>query len=103
MATSTAGGLRSGRERKAHTLSGGGNGTPGKDLTFGVREDLTFEERSGGSQPTVPVNARYVAPALTAVRNRRRVNLEPNADTLHCEDQRPHGARRPSGPPMMLS
>jgi len=55
--TSTAGGLRSGRERKAHTPSGG-NGAVGKGLTFGVREDLTFEERSGVSEPTVPVSAR---------------------------------------------
>jgi hypothetical protein len=49
--------LRSGRERKAHTPSGG-NGTPGKGLTLGVREDLTFEERSGSSEPTAPVSAR---------------------------------------------
>jgi hypothetical protein len=29
------------------------------------------------------VKARYVTPALTAVRNRRRVNLVPIAETLH--------------------
>lgn len=84
--------MRSGRERKAHTPPAGGNGTPDKGLTLGAREALTFEERSGGSQPTAPVNARYAAPAPAAVRNRRRVNLEPNADTLHPEHERRGGA-----------
>jgi hypothetical protein len=101
--TSTTGGSRSGRERKANTPSGGGNGTPGKGLTFGAREELTFEERSGGSQPTVPVNARYAAPVLTAVRNRRRVNLEPNADALHREREWPREALERSGPLKMPS
>jgi hypothetical protein len=78
------GGLRSGRERKAHTPSGG-SGAPGKGLTFRAREDLNFEERSGGSQPTVGVNAKQAAAALAAVRNLRRVNLELIAGVLHRE------------------
>jgi hypothetical protein len=92
--TSTAGGMRSGRERKAHTPFGGadealGKGQTlgvGKGLPFGVRKGLTFEVRSRRSQPTVFVNARYVTPALTAVRNRRRVNLVPIAETLHYKE-----------------
>jgi hypothetical protein len=83
--TSTAGGLRLGCERKAHTPFGGADESLDKGqtfgmrkgLAFGVREGLTFEVRSSRPQPTVFVNARYVAPALTAVRNRRRVTLVP--------------------------
>jgi hypothetical protein len=52
-------------------------------LTFRAREDLNFEERSGGSQPTVGVNAKQAAAALAAVRNLRRVNLELIAGVLH--------------------
>src|SRR5918997_2942357 len=58
VATSTAGGLRSGRERNAHTPPAGGDATPGKGLILGVPEDLTFEDRSGGSQPTAFVSAK---------------------------------------------
>jgi len=54
-------------------------------LTFRAREDLNFEERSGGSQPTVGVNAKQAAAALAAVRNLRRVNLEFIAGVLHRE------------------
>jgi hypothetical protein len=80
--TSTAGGLRSGRERKAFA---GVDELLDKGLTFGAREglalgsceDLPFEVRSSKSQLTVFVNARYVAPALTTVRNLRRVNFVP--------------------------
>jgi hypothetical protein len=83
--TSTAGGLRSGRERKAF---GGADEPLDKGQTKGLRKglalevciDLTFEVRPSRSQPTVFANARYVAPALTAVRNRRRVNLAPIAE-----------------------
>jgi hypothetical protein len=67
--TSTAGGLRSGRERKADVPFAGAGETLGKVLTFEVRPD--------SSQPTMFVRPRYVAPALTAVRNLRRVNLVP--------------------------
>jgi hypothetical protein len=66
-----AGGLRSGRERKAHTPFAGADEPRGKGLTF--------EVRSRRSQPTTFVSARYVAPALTAVRNLRLVNLVPTA------------------------
>jgi len=41
-------------------------------LPFGV---LALGVGSRRSQPTVFVKARYVRPALIAVRNRRRVNL----------------------------
>ena len=58
---------------------------PAVEVTTVARDELTFEERSGGSQPTVPVNARYAAPVLAALRNRRRVNLEPNAGADHRE------------------
>ncbi len=83
--TSTAGGLRSGRERKDHTPFGGADEALGKGQTFGVRKGLTFgvrkglilELRSSSLQPNVFVNARYAAPALAAVRKRRRVNLVP--------------------------
>jgi hypothetical protein len=68
------GGLRSGRERKAHRPSGGAYETPVKGETTLVR--------SGDSQPSVFANARYVAPAPAAVRKRRRVNLVPIAETL---------------------
>jgi hypothetical protein len=44
---------------------------------------LVFEVRLACSQPTVFANTRYVALPPTAVRNRRRVNLEPIAGTLH--------------------
>src|ERR671916_1873520 len=89
--TSMVGGLRSGRERKGHTRFGGADEALGKGQTFGVgkglplgaRKGLTFEVRSRRSQPTVFVKARYVTPALTAVRNLRRVNLVPIAETLH--------------------
>jgi hypothetical protein len=64
-----AAGLRSGRERKAHTPFGDA------DETFG--KGTTFEVRLSSSQPTVFVNARYVAAALTAVRSLRRENLLP--------------------------
>jgi hypothetical protein len=50
--------LRSGRERKDHTPSSGGAGAPGKGLTPEVREALSFEERWGVSEPTVPESAR---------------------------------------------
>jgi hypothetical protein len=63
--TSIAGGLRSGRERKAHTARA--DETPGKGLTF--------EVYSRSTQPTTFVSARHVAPAPTAVRNLRRVTL----------------------------
>ncbi len=64
--TSTAGGLRSGRERKAHTPSSGEDETPGKGQTFGgckglilgVCKDLGFGVRPSSSQPTVFVKAR---------------------------------------------
>jgi hypothetical protein len=83
--TSTAGGLRSGRERKDHTPFGGADEALGKGQTFGARKGLTFgvcnrlifEVRSSSLQPTVFVNARYAAPALAAVRNLRLVNLVP--------------------------
>jgi hypothetical protein len=39
----------------------------------------SFEVRSSSSQPTVIVKAREAAPALSAVRNRGRVNLVPIA------------------------
>ena len=68
---SIAGGLRSGRERKAHTPFAGAD----EPLAKG----LTFEVRSRRSQPTTYVSARYVAPALNAVRNLRLVNLVPTA------------------------
>src|SRR5919107_462458 len=42
-----------------------------------------FKIRLACSQPNVFANARHVALAPTAVRNRRRVNLEPIAGTLH--------------------
>ncbi len=71
MVTSTSGGLRSGRERKAHTPFAGA------DATFG--KGLTFEVRPRRSQLTTFVSAKYVAPALTAVRNLRRVILVPTA------------------------
>jgi hypothetical protein len=48
-----------------------------------VRKDLIFGERSGGSLPTAPANTRYAAPAPAALRNQRRVNLEPMAGTIH--------------------
>lgn len=44
---------------------------------------LVFGASLACSQPTVFANARHVALAPTAVRNRRRVNLEPIAGTLH--------------------
>jgi hypothetical protein len=64
--TSTAAGLRSGRERKAHTSFGDGGKTLGKGQTFGdckgltlgACKDLSFEVRSSSSQPTVFVKAR---------------------------------------------
>jgi len=78
VSTSTAGGLRSGRERKSqarpeavddpfcagHTLES--SGFP----LFGV---LASRTRSRRSQP---VKAKYVTPAPIAARNRRRVRLE---------------------------
>ena len=80
MVTSTVGGLRSGRERNARTPFGGVDETFFRGHTFGVDKDLPFGVLALGvgsrrSQPTVFVKARYVRPALTAVRNRRRVNL----------------------------
>jgi hypothetical protein len=57
----------------------------------------TFGVRLSSSQPTVFVKARYVAPALTAVRNRRRVNPVPFVKLytikilLHLGTQRPLG------------
>jgi hypothetical protein len=64
--TSTAAGLRSGRERKAHTHFGGSGEIVGKGQTFGVRKGLTlgvckgfsFEVRPSSSQPTVFVKVR---------------------------------------------
>jgi hypothetical protein len=64
--TWTAAGLRSGRERKAHTPFGGTVEMFGSSQTFGVRKrltfglckDLSFEVRSSRSQPIVCVNAR---------------------------------------------
>jgi hypothetical protein len=54
-----AGGLRSGRERKAHALPfGGADERLGNNLSFGVCKGLTFEVRSPGSQATVLANAR---------------------------------------------
>jgi len=76
----------------------GGWGTPGKGLTFEVREASAFEERSDGSQPTVPARARYAAPALAADRNRRRVNLDPNAGTPDGTDEKLGKARGRTGP-----
>ena len=78
--TSTGGGLRSGRERKVcggadESLDKGQTFAVRKGLAFGVREGLTFEVRSSRSQPTVVVNARYMVPELSAMRNLRRVNL----------------------------
>jgi hypothetical protein len=66
VATSTAGGLRSGRERKARAPSRGTDETPAKGwtfglrkgLAFGIRKDLSFEGRSSGAQPTVFVRAK---------------------------------------------
>jgi hypothetical protein len=84
--TSTAGGLRSRRERKDHTPSAGPDEPPGKGKTlFGMRKgpssgvckELTFGACPPGSHPTVFANARYVALAPTAVRNRRRVSFVP--------------------------
>jgi len=40
-----------------------------------VAEGVLFVARSAGLQPGALVSAIHVAPALTAVRNRRRVNL----------------------------
>ena len=85
---SRTGGLRSGRERKAHTPFGGVDEALGRGDTWGARKGLpfgvlAFEVRSRRSQPTVFVKARYVTPELTAVRNWRRVNLVPIAETLH--------------------
>ena len=65
MATSTAGGLRSGRERKARTYSGREGET--------VFEGLFFWARTAGLQPGVFANAIHTAPAPTALRNFRRV------------------------------
>src|SRR5829696_1606783 len=64
--TSTAAGLRSGRERKAHTPFGGAGGTLGKVQTLGVRKgltlgackDLSFVLRPSSWQPAVFVDVR---------------------------------------------
>ena len=64
--TSTAGGLRSGRERKAHVPPTGADEASCKRWTFGkregltvgVRKDLSFRMRSSGAQPTVLDRAR---------------------------------------------
>jgi hypothetical protein len=86
--TVTAGGRRSGRERKAHIPFEGPDEAFGAGFTFGVKDPpfgglafgvLAFGMRSRGSQPTAFVKARYVRPALTVARNRRRVNLVPIA------------------------
>ena len=61
---------------------------------------------SGDSQPTVFANARYAAPAPAAVRNRRRVNLEPIAETPHREHPTEgvaHKGRGRSDPPIVYS
>src|SRR5215212_3854140 len=86
--TSTAAGLRSGRERKAHTPFGGAGETLDRGQTLGARKelilgackDVTLEVRSSSSRPTVFVKARQMAAALSAVRKRRRVNLAPIAE-----------------------
>ena len=85
METSTAGGLRSGRERKAQaprreedpedpdaTTRPGGVG-------WLVVAGLALESRSVDSQPVVFAKAKHVAPAPNAARKRRRVNLLPIA------------------------
>src|SRR5215204_6236404 len=86
--TSTEAGLRSGRERKDHTPFGGAGETLGRGQTFGARKglalgackDVSFGVRLSSSRPTVFVKARQIAPALSAVRKRRRVNLAPIAE-----------------------
>src|SRR5215212_2844369 len=84
LVTSTAAGLRSGRERKAHTPFGGAGGTLGrgqtlgarKGLTLGVCKELSFMMRPSNSQPAAFVKVRQAAPAPSTVRKRRLVNLE---------------------------
>ena len=88
LVTLTAPGLRSGRERNSHTPFGGAGEMLGRGQTFGMRKGLTlgackdvsFVTRPSSSRPTVFVKARQIAPALSAVRKRRRVNLVPIAE-----------------------
>jgi hypothetical protein len=58
----------------------------GRGQTFGVRKDLRFVMRPSTSQPTVLVKARQEAPAPSAVRKRRRVNLEPIAEPYTTQE-----------------
>ena len=93
METSTAGGLRSGRERKAHTPcreedpdDPDATTRPGY-VGWLVVTGLALEARFADSQPVVFAKAKYVAPAPTAARKRRRVNLLPIAKL--CPIKRP--------------
>src|SRR5215208_1983154 len=79
-ATSTARGLRSGRVRKLHASRCGASGEPSTSTGSGcasevVLEGVALEAGLASLQPGVFVNAIHAAPALTAVRNLRRVNL----------------------------
>src|SRR5215218_1940903 len=79
-ATSTARGLRSGRVRKFHASCCGAGGEPSTNTGSGcagevVVEGVAFVAGSAGLQPGALVNAIHAAPALSAVRNLRRVNL----------------------------
>src|SRR5215212_1292401 len=79
-----AAGARSGREWNAHMPFGGSGETLGRGQTFvarrgpssGTCKDLSLEDRPSSSQPTVFAKRRQVAPAPSALRKRRRVNLE---------------------------
>jgi len=93
LVTSAAAGLRSGRERKAHTpfALALADETPGKGTTL--------EARSGGSQPTAFVKATHAAPAPTTVRNRPRVNLVPIAQLYTTQVLAPRQpSQRPTQP-----
>jgi hypothetical protein len=84
LATSTIGGLRSGRERKAHVPLSEEDRDPWatpRPCCVGWLADgsLALKIRSAGSQPTAFAKAKYVAPAPPHVRNWRLVNLVPIA------------------------
>src|SRR5215213_7857343 len=88
LATSTVGGLRSGRERKAHAPPSEGGcdpGSPARTRCWLFGAGLVFDLLSDGSQPTAFAKAKYVAPVPTPARNWRRVNLVPIAELSPIE------------------
>jgi len=77
VATSTAGGLRSGRERKLRTYCDGTGGEGWVGVRFACAGEMDFEGvlRPAGSQPSEFASTIHALPAATALRNFRRVSF----------------------------